>query len=171
MTRIRCKQTEMDRGMQAEREREGRDERGVVFFSHLKAFVIIGPMLVIEKCIWSADSQGKYVSLCAAHPISLRYPSFIEVFQPSLSHLVWKYSIARSPFSFLRPYPLLSLFSIVLCLSLLCIFFYCSFDKPYSPLTLPLFSLSASLCAPSSLLPHYIPSLSLLPLVTLITTC
>ena len=60
MTRIRRKQTDIVRGVEAEREEE---ERGVVFLSHLRSFVITCPlaMLIIAKCLCLANNQGKYV--------------------------------------------------------------------------------------------------------------
>lgn len=80
MTRIRRKQTDIDRVVEVERERE--EEKGVVFLSHLSSFVITCPlaMLIIAKCLCFANNQWKYVwGLYTAHLVSLPHCSFITL--------------------------------------------------------------------------------------------
>lgn len=56
---------ETDRNGQKDAGGKRRRKRGIILISHLKAFVIIAPlaMLVIAKCLWSANTLWKYVTV------------------------------------------------------------------------------------------------------------
>lgn len=149
MTIIRWKLTEMDRRMQAGREKE---ERSCIYLTcaSLCNHCPFGYACNSKMPLVSQYPVKICHSLYAAHPISLRHPSFIEFSQPSLSHLVCKYTIAVFPFSSMR-------------LLLLALIFFYSSVSAIALYFLLLLTRTALLTFPTSmLLPQS--SLPLLPL-------
>jgi len=135
MTRIRWKQTEMERRMQADREK-GEMSCICLTFESLCNHGPFGYAWNSKMPLVRQYPVKICYSLYAAHPIFLPHPSFIELTQPLLSHLVCKYTITLSHLSSWRLSPFVLIFSYS------SMSFTAHLNQPYSPLPFPYFSLS-----------------------------